>query len=244
MIAMDVSKSMAARDVKPDRLERAKLAVKDMIGKLKGDRVGLIAFAGSAFLQCPLTSDYSGFSLALDDLDTSIIPRPGTAIAAAIREAVKVLKGADKKFKVLVLITDGEDHEGDPIRASLDAQKEGLRIFCVGVGSKEGELVPAVDERGGRGFLRDASGNVVKSRLNEELLQRIALNTGGAYIHATGVEFGLNVLYKEKISKLEKHEFESKMRKQFIERFQIFLAIAVFLLFLEPLIGERRADVE
>ncbi len=240
MIAMDVSKSMLAQDVKPNRLERSKLAVQDMVAKLKSDRVGLIAFAGTSFLQCPLTSDYSGFLLALGDLDTETIPQPGTAITSAIKAASKILEGADKKFKVLVVITDGEDHEGDALRASLEAAKEGLKIFCVGVGTKEGEIIPVVDERGSRGYLKDKAGKVVKSSLNENALQEIALNTGGAYIRATGAEFGLNTLYDQKISKLEKREFESQMRKQYIERFQVFLGIAIILLFLEPFVRERR----
>ena len=237
LIAMDTSKSMLARDIMPNRLERSKLAVKDMIAKLKADRVGLIAFSGSAFLQCPLTLDYSGFMLALDDLDTNTIPRPGTAITAAIREALKVLKGADKKFKVLVLITDGEDHEGDPVKASREAEKEGLRIFCVGVGTRDGEIIPTINEEGQRQFLKDRKGGVVKSRLNEEVLQKIALGTGGAYVRAQGADFGLNSLYDKKISNLEKHELEARMRKNYVERFQIFLAIAALLLFIEPLLG-------
>jgi Ca-activated chloride channel family protein len=240
LVAMDVSKSMLSRDVKPNRLERAKLAVRDLVGKLRGDRIGLIAFAGSAFLQAPLTLDYGAFLLALDDLDTTIIPRPGTAIASAIQEARKVFKGPEKNFKVLILITDGEDHEGDPLKASAEAQKEGVRIYCVGVGTKEGDLIPQVGELGERGYLKDKEGKVVKSALNEDLLQKIALNTGGSYVRATGAEFGLDLLYDQKISKLEKHELERQMRKTYMERFQIFLGIAALILFLEPLISERR----
>lgn len=240
LIAMDVSKSMLARDVKPNRLERSKLAVKDMVSKLRGDKVGLIAFAGSAFLQAPLTLDYGGFLLALDDLDTTTIPRAGTAISAAIREAIKTLKGKEQKFKVLVLITDGEDHEGDPLKAALEAQKEGIRIFCVGVGTQEGDLIPQLDDEGRRVFLKDREGNTIKSNLKEDILQKIALSTGGAYVRATGAEFGLNLLYDQTISKLEKRELESQMRKQYFERYQIFLAIAVLLLALEASIGEKK----
>ncbi len=242
LIAMDVSKSMLAQDVKPNRLERSKLAIKGMVGKLRGDRVGLIAFAGSAFLQAPLTLDYGGFLLALDDLTAETIPRPGTAISTAIREAIKVFKDADKDFKVLMVITDGEDHEGDPVKAAAEAKKEGIRIYCVGVGTKEGDLIPELGDTGRRGFLKDREGAVVKTRLNEDALQKIALETGGAYIHATGAEFGLDVLYDRKISKLEKRELESQMRKAYTERFQIFLMIAAIILFLEPLIGERRRE--
>ncbi len=240
LVAMDTSKSMLARDVKPDRLKRSKLAVKDMVKKLRGDRIGLVAFSGTAFLQCPLTVDYGGFMLALDDLDTSVIPRGGTAIAEAIIEAIKVFKGPEKKYKVLIIITDGEDHEGDPVKASRVAAKEGIKIFCIGVGTKEGELIPVRDVRGRRQYMKDRDGNVIKSKLNEKVLQTIALNTGGGYIHATGAEFGLNFIYDRKISKLEKRDIESQMRRRYQERFQIFLAFAIAFLVLEPFISERR----
>ncbi|MFA7677499.1 MAG: VWA domain-containing protein, partial [Candidatus Omnitrophota bacterium] len=132
LIAIDTSKSMLAEDVKPNRLERAKLAVKDLIRKLKGDRVGLIAFAGKAFLQCPLTVDYGGFMLTLDDLNVDTIPLPGTSISSAIYEALRSYEGGINDYKILVLITDGEDHEGDPIAAAKEAKAKGIRIFCVG----------------------------------------------------------------------------------------------------------------
>ncbi|MBI5124530.1 MAG: VWA domain-containing protein [Candidatus Omnitrophica bacterium] len=242
LLAIDVSKSMLAKDVKPNRLERSKFAVKDLVKKLNGDRVGLIAFAGTAFLQCPLTIDYNGFLLALDDLSTSTIPRPGTSIASAIKEAVETFGGvkADKKYKVLVIITDGEELEGDAMKMADVAAEAGIKIYCVGVGSQEGELIPAVDGRGGRGFLSDKEGRIVKTRLNEELLKKIAIKTGGNYVRATKTEFGLVLLYDKSISRLEKRDIEAKMRKHYEERFQIFLSIALALLFIEPFIPERR----
>lgn len=240
LIAMDASKSMLARDVKPNRLERSKFAVMDLVKKLNGDRIGLIAFAGTAFLQCPLTIDYNGFLLALDDLTTSTIPAGGTSISSAIREAIAVFKNAQQKYKVLVIITDGEELEGNAMKAADEAAKAGLRIYCVGVGTAEGELIPVTDERGDRAYLTDQAGRVVKTELNEELLKKIALSTGGSYVHATSSEFGLSLLYDKSISKLEKHDIESKMRKHYEERFQIFLGIALFLLLLEPLISERK----
>jgi Ca-activated chloride channel family protein len=240
LIAIDVSKSMLATDVKPNRLERSKFAVKDLVKKLPGDRVALIAFAGTAFLQCPLTIDYNGFLLALDDLTTGSIPRGGTSISGAIREAIAVLKGPDTKYKVLVIITDGEDLEGDALKAAQDAADLGIKIYCVGVGSTEGELIPAIGRDGERGFVTDRSGQVVKSRLNEDILKKIAISTGGSYVRATQSEFGLVLLYDKSISKLEKRDIEAKMRKHYQERYQYFLALAVFLLFLEPLIPERK----
>jgi Ca-activated chloride channel family protein len=241
LIAIDTSKSMLAEDVKPNRLERSKLAVKDLLRKLKGDRIGLIAFSGTAFLQCPLTVDYNGFMLSLNDLSVGTIPRGGTSISSAIREAIKSYEGGQKKYKILILITDGEDHEGDPLKAAKEAKKEGIKIFRIGIGTEEGELIPITDEAGNKVFLKDRQGNVVKTRLDEVSLQKIALSTGGSYVRASGAEFGLDLIYEKKLSKMEKREFESRMRKHYEERFQIPLAIALLLLFLEPFISERRA---
>ncbi len=243
LIAQDVSKSMMATDVKPNRLERSKFAVKDLIKKLKGDRVGLIAFAGTSFLQCPPTIDYDGFMLALDDLSPSTIPRGGTNIQAAIREALDVFKAPENKFKVLIIITDGEDLEGDALKSAQEAAAQGIKIFCVGVGSGEGDLIPVVGDYGERGYLTDRAGNVVKTSLNEGLLKEIAISTGGSYIRATQSEFGLVLLYNTSISKLEKRDLESKMRKRYHERFQYFLSIAVILLLLEAVVTERRGSL-
>lgn len=240
MIAIDVSKSMLATDVKPNRLERSKFAVKDLVKELSGDRLGLIAFAGTSFLQCPLTIDYNGFLLALDDLTTATIPRGGTSIAGAIREAIEAFKGPEKKFKVLVIITDGEDHEGDALAAAKQAADSGIKIYCVGVGTPEGELIPVSSDTGERGYLADRGGAAVKTRLNEEILKKIALSTGGSYVHATQSEFGLTLLYDRSISKLEKRDIDAKMRKHYKERFQYFLALAIILLLIEPLLPERR----
>jgi len=241
LVAIDTSRSMLAADIKPNRLDRSKLAIRDMARKLKGDRIGLIAFAGTSFLQCPLTQDYGGFLLALDDITTRIIPRGGTSISSAIAESLKVFKGPEQKYKVLIVITDGEDHEGDAVKMAEKAKESGVRIFTVGVGTEEGELISAPDEYGKRGFVKDEAGNIVKSRLNEGILKRIALGTGGAYIRASGVEFGLNLIYDQTISKMEKRDIESKMRKRYQDRFQIFLACAVALLFIEPFIPDRRS---
>jgi len=240
LMAVDVSKSMLARDVKPNRLERTKLAVKDLVKKLSGDRIGLIAFAGTAFLQCPLTIDYNGFLLALDDMNTETIPRAGTSISGAIKEAINAFKGPEKKFKVLVLITDGEDLEGDAMSAANEAAQAGIRIYCIGVGTSGGELIPAIDDRGQRAYLADRAGQVVKTRLNEDLLKKIAVATGGSYVHATQSDFGLILLYDKVISKLEKHDLETKMKKHYQERYQIFLGIAIALLVIESLFSERK----
>ena len=240
LIGIDVSKSMLARDMRPTRLERAKYAVKDLVRKLGGDRIGLVAFAGTSFLQCPLTIDYNGFLLALDDLNTETIPRSGTSISGVIREAIDILKGADKKFKIFILITDGEELEGDAIKAAGEAAQSGVRIYCVGVGTPEGDIIPTTDERGEKGYLADRAGQVIKTHLNEDLLKRIAIATGGNYVRATPSDFGLILLYDKSISKLEKRDIEAKMKKHYQERYQIFLGLAVAFLLLEPLISERK----
>lgn len=239
LIALDTSRSMLAQDVKPNRLERSKLAIKDFTKNLTSDRVGLIAFSGTAFLQCPLTVDYSGFLLSLEVVDTSIIPKGGTSITSAIKEAINSYAGGKSKYKVLIIITDGEDHEGGLERAIADAKKEGLTIFCIGIGTNDGELI--IDkEEGKNAFLKDESGNAVKSRLNEDALQKIALSTGGSYIRSTATEFGLELLYKEKLSKIEKREFEGKMSKHYEERFQLPLILALVFLIAEILMNERK----
>ncbi len=241
LIALDTSKSMLAEDVKPSRFQRSKLAIRDLVRRLKGDRIGLIAFSGSAFLQCPLTLDYGGFLLSLDNTGIDTIPKGGTSITSAIREAIKSYEGGQKKYKVLVIITDGEDHEGDPEQAAEEARKDGIAIFCIGIGTKEGDIIPVTDESGQKSYLKDNQGNVVKSRLDETSLQKIALKTGGVYVRATNAEFGLDMIYRDRISKMEKRELETKMNKHYEERFQLFLWIALLLLAVEYCISENKA---
>lgn len=241
VIAIDLSKSMLASDVLPNRLERSKMAVKDLLKKVQGDRLGLIGFAGTAFLSCPLTVDYDGFLLALNDLDVQAMPRGGTSISEAIKLALKSYEGGERKYKNLIIITDGEDHEGNAQAAAEIARKEAVKVFCVGIGTMNGELVQVRDEQGNKTFLKDKDGNVVKSRLNEELLRQIALITGGTYVRSSGAEFGLEWLYEEKLSALEKREIQAKMSKLYIERFQIPLVLALFLLIIELCISEKKA---
>ncbi|MFH1768525.1 MAG: VWA domain-containing protein [Candidatus Omnitrophota bacterium] len=240
IIAVDTSKSMLASDVKPNRLARAKFAIKDFVKHLNGDRVGLIAFSGEAFPQCPLTVDYSGFLLSVDSLSVDIIPRPGTSISRAIKEALAGYEGGLKKYKVLIIITDGEDHEGDPLIVSEEAKQAGVKVFCIGIGTREGDLITITDAAGDKTFLKDRQGNVVKTRLDETTLQKIALTTGGSYVRSGATEFGLALIYEEKLSKMEKREIESKLAKQFHERFQIPLALAFILLACELFISERK----
>lgn len=232
MVALDTSKSMLAQDIKPSRLARAKLALGDFSRNLSGDRIGLIAFAGTAFLQCPLTVDYDGFLLSLDSVGTNTIPRPGTSISSAIKEALRDFSGGLQKYNVLIIITDGEELEGDALASAEAAKKQGVIIHCIGIGTAQGEIIPAEG-----GYLKDKQGNVVKSRLNEGLLQKIAITTGGVYVRATSAEFGLDLLYRDKLSKMEKKESQTRRNKLYSERFQIFLFLAWILLIAECLVG-------
>lgn len=240
LIALDTSKSMLAQDVLPDRLQRSKLAITDLVKELGGDRIGLIAFSGTAFLQCPLTVDYSGFLLSLKDVGVDTIPIGGTSISSAIYAAISSFEGGEGKHKILIIITDGEDLEGGVEKAVMKAKSEDVMISCVGIGSAEGDLIPVNNGNGGTAFLKDPAGKVVKTRLNEDVLESIAVSTGGMYVRSTGAEFGLDLIYERKLAGLEKQEFESRMEKLYKERFQIPLGVALLLLLLEPLIGDRK----
>ncbi|MCC6846911.1 MAG: VWA domain-containing protein [Deltaproteobacteria bacterium] len=236
IIAIDTSRSMLATDVKPNRLARAKLAVQDLLAQIGGDRVGLVAFAGSAFLQCPLTLDVGAFSQSLQAIEAGIIPRGGTNLAAAIDASLGAFEGRQAQHQALVVITDGEDHGSGLEDAIRRATERGVKIYTVGIGTSEGELIPL--EQGG--FLKDRSGRVVKSRLDETTLQKIATDTGGAYLHATDTAFGLTELYRDYIATMEKRELASTLERRFEHRFQWPLLAAFVLLLVEPLIGERR----
>jgi len=240
LIATDVSLSMMAEDIKPNRLEKAKHAVGKFIDLLEGDRVGLIAFAGEAFVQCPLTLDYGAAKMFLEIMDISSIPTPGTAIGEAIKLATKTFEQRERKHKVLILITDCEDHAGDPIKAAEIAEKEGLVIFTVGVGSVGGDPIPLYNESGRNiGFKKDRQGQVVTSKLDEITLEKIALQTGGKYYRASGSESELTKIYDE-ISKMEKKELASLKFSQFEDRFQYVLIFAIVFLIFEIFISERK----
>jgi len=244
MVAIDVSKSMLTQDVLPSRLERTKLAIKDLIMKLNGsDHIGLIAFAGDAIVMCPFTYDYNGFLLSLDDLGVDSIPRGGTNISQAIDESVKAYQGLPDSDKAVILVTDGEEQEGDALPAARRAKEKGVRIFTVGVGTREGDLVQITDANGQTSFLKDSDGNVVKSHLNENLLQQIAYITGGAYVRSGGAQFGLDYLYDRQLSKLKKHDSEEKMAKQYDERFQWPLTLAFTFLLVEAIFLNRKRNV-
>lgn len=240
IIALDTSNSMLAEDVKPNRIRRSKLAIIDFVKNLRGDRVGLIAFAGTAVTQSPLTLDYNGFLISLGDVDTYTVPVGGTSLASAIDRAIEMFDDSGVGERVLILITDGEDFGGGLDRAVERARANEIKIFAVGVGSPEGELIPVPDDRGKSGFLRDRDGELVKTRLNELTLQKIAVQTGGMYVRASGAGFGLDAIYEEKISKFQQQEFKAVMEKKYHERFQIPLVLAFLILLIEPLAGDRK----
>ena len=240
VIAMDVSKSMLARDIRPDRLERAKLAVLDLMGKLKGDRIGLVAFAGEAFLQCPLTLDYDAFRQSLEAVEPSLIPREGTDLGLAIAESCAAFD-AGKNEKIIVLITDGEDLEGKGLAQAKQAAKKDIIIYAVGVGTPQGELIPIKDERGRDDFLRDPqTGKLVNSKLEDSTLSAIAEAAHGFYTPLGPAGEGLLKVYESGWNTLPQQDLTSRQQRKPIERFQWPLALGIFLLAWEPLIGTRK----
>ncbi len=238
VVAIDTSKSMAAQDIAPNRLERAKLAALDLMKAAKSDRLGLVAFAGTAFLECPLTIDDGAFEQSVQALNVHIIPEGGTAIAQAIETALQAFKQGEN-YKVLVLFTDGEDHDSGALDEAKKAAKAGLRIYTVGVGTAEGDLLRVTDEQGHTDYVRDAQGNVVKSHLNEALLRQIADVTKGGYLHLQGAA-GIDALYKEGPARLPKSEHEARLLKRYHERFEWPLGAAILLLMAEELFPERK----
>ena len=240
MIAIDTSSSMQAQDIKPSRIEKAKLEISSLIDKLKGDKVGILTFAGDSFMQCPLTLDYSAAKMFLSIIEPGMMPKPGTAIGDAIKVAAKGFAKKERKHKVIVLITDGEDHDTNPVESANEAKKEGVIIYTIGIGTKKGEPIPIIDESGKvNGYKKDKSGEVVMTKLDEEMLQKIALITDGKYYHATASEFELDKIYGE-INKMEKKELSSRLFTQYEDRFQYFLGVAFILLCIEFMIGDRK----
>jgi Ca-activated chloride channel family protein len=240
IIALDTSLSMLAEDMKPNRLERAKHEIANLIDKLQGDRIGLLAFAGDAFLQCPLTSDYGAARMFLETMDTDVIPDPGTAIGTAIEKALGAFVKQERKHKVLLLLTDGEDHISDPLAAAKKAAEEGVRIYTIGLGTRKGEPIPLRDAAGSVDqYKRDRQGEVVMTRLDEPMLQKIALETNGKYYRSTMGEDELNKIYED-ISRLEKKEFQAKEFTQYEDRYQYFLVFAIVLLSLEAIVTDRK----
>lgn len=243
LVVLDTSRSMAAQDITPNRLQRAKWGVRDLLGKLQGDRIGLIAFAGSSYTACPLTIDYAAFAAMLEDVYVGFVPRGGTAIAQALETAIRSFEAGGVADRALVLVTDGEDLEGDPWALIPELKKKNIRVYAVGIGTPEGELIPDETE-GHAGFFKDRQGNVVKTELHEEVLRRLALNTGGAYVRATPGDFGLERIYDLGIAQLKRAEQAGRLSKVFEDRFPWFLGAALLFLLAEALIAPRQRQRE
>ncbi len=242
-VVLDTSNSMRATDLRPDRMQRAKWGIQDLLRRLQGDRIGLIAFAGSSFVQCPLTLDYAAFRMHLDDVRPGIIPRGGTDIAGALARAMDSFPEATGADQVILLITDGETHEGDIATAIKKLQEKRIRVYAVGVGTPEGELIPD----GAGGFLKNALDQVVKSSLDETTLKQIALETQGLYVRATPKDFGLERIFDQGLDHLKRAQLEQSQIREMEDRYQIFLGVGLLMLVLEGLaripgwLSQRRA---
>ncbi len=241
LFALDTSKSMLAEDIKPNRLQRASLAILDFVQKLEGDRVGLLPFAGTAYLMCPLTIDYDAFLHSLSNVNTDLIPLGGTNLAAVIEKAVQTLNNA-ANHKILIILTDGENLQGDAIQAAEAAAKEGLTIYTIGVGTSQGELIP-IKGGSGQGFVKDSSGNFVTSRLDAKALTQIAEKSSGLFVPLGPAGEGLETIYQKKLSLIPKEELAERRHKVPVERFEWPLALAAILLIIELLLGERKVPL-
>ena len=238
--ALDTSYSMNTEDVAPNRLEKAKGELRRLIQRSEGDRIGLITFSGTAIVQCPLTLDHGAADLFLDIAVTGMIPEPGTSLASAIETATSAFVEKERKYKVLVLFTDGEDLEGQVDNAVRKAKEAGVIIYAIGTGTPQGKPIPIRDAKGDVvEYRKDSDGKIVVSSLDERSLAEIAAQTGGRYFRATISENEIDELYKD-ISRLEKKEMESKLFQNFEDQFQYPLGLAIFFLMLESLTGERR----
>ena len=239
MIALDVSLSMKAEDIKPNRLESAKQEISRMLDKLQNDRVGLIVFAGESYLQLPLTTDYAAARLILSTIDVDAVPVPGTAIGSAIRLAMKSFVAGEQKHKVLILITDGENHEDDAIAAAKEAHEQGVVIHTIGMGLPDGAPIPVYQDNRMVGYKRDEDGTTVITKLDEQALTQIAEAGGGTFIRASNQQNELDAVMKE-VESMEKKEFGAKIFTDFEDRFQIFFLVAFVILVLEFFVSERK----
>ena len=235
MICLDVSNSMLAQDYTPDRLSRAKLAISRIVDRLDGDRIGLIIFAGSSFVQMPITTDYVSAKMFLNSIDTQSVPIQGTAIGDAIQTAAKSFSAQSEKSRAIIVITDGENHEDDPVDAVRQVAGMGIKVYTIGVGSLQGQPIPKDGQ-----LMKDRDGNIVVTRLDEGTLQQMAEAGNGAYVHAGNEEFGLNPIIDD-IRRMEAEKFNSVVFEEYDEQYMYFFAVALALFVIEMLIGERRA---
>ncbi|HEX4637904.1 MAG TPA: VWA domain-containing protein, partial [Chthoniobacterales bacterium] len=240
LFAVDTSRSMLSNDVQPNRLERVKLAGQDLVNQLQGDRVGLIAFAGRAFLQAPLTIDYEAAVESLNDLDTKTIPEGGTNISEAINLAVSTFGKSAAGNRALIIFTDGEELSGDAIKISKSAADAGIKIFTIGVGTPQGSLIPINSDEGGTAFVKDSAGQVVKSKLDEKRLREIAEATGGFYLHLENGPQTMARLYSQGLATMKAAEIDARLSRTPIERYEWPLGAAMLALTMSILVGERK----
>ena len=234
MIVLDVSNSMLAEDYSPNRLERAKLAISRLVDKLRDERIGLIVFAGNSFVQLPITTDYVSAKMFLNSISTESVPVQGTAMGDAINTAMKSFSFQSEKSRAVIVITDGENHEDDPVAAARQAAELGVRVFTIGVGSPEGKPIPMDGE-----LLKDKNGEIVVTRLDESILKDVADAGNGVYVRAGTSEFGLNPVINE-IKKMEDEKYTSLVFEEYDEQFMYFLGLALIFFVLEMLVGDRK----
>lgn len=238
IIALDVSNSMLAEDIQPFRLERAKQAISRLVDNLENDRIGLIVFAGDAYTQIPVTTDYVSAKMFLSSIGPEIVPKQGTAIGAAIDLGIKSFSPGEGKSKAMVVITDGENHEDNPVEAAEEAAKSGVVIHTIGIGSTGGVPIP-MSSGGRKDYLKDAEGNTVISKLDEEILKKVAVTTGGTYVRASNTNIGLDEIFKD-IRRMKTQELESTVYTEYNDQFQLFAALALLFLLVDFIIMERR----
>jgi len=240
IIAIDLSNSMMAEDIKPNRLERAKQAISRLIDKLEGDRIGLIVFAGEAYVQLPITTDYSAAKLFLSTVSTDIVPTQGTEIAKAIDLSVQSFDMENAQNKAIIIITDGENHDEKAIESAEKANKLGVFVHTLGMGLSKGGPIPIYNKYGhSAGYRKDRDGNTIVSKLNESLLQQIASSGKGTYVRANNSKAGLSTLFAE-INKMEKKEIGTMVFTEYKDRFQLFIGLVLFLLFIDLILLNRK----
>ncbi|MCD6565646.1 MAG: VWA domain-containing protein [Bacteroidales bacterium] len=238
VIALDVSNSMLAEDIHPNRLEKAKQAIARLVEKLADDKIGLIVFAGDAYVQMPVTSDYTSVKMFLSSINTQIVPKQGTAIGSAIDLGINSFSPDNKISKALIIITDGEDHNDDAVPLAREAAEKGIVIYAIGVGTPNGTPIP-VYSGNQRSFRKDRQGNVIMTKLNEKILQEITDAGNGSYIRATNNRLGLNMLF-DRISSIEKKELETRIYSEYDEKFQYMIGLALILILFDFILLERK----
>jgi Ca-activated chloride channel family protein len=241
IIALDLSESMLANDIQPYRLEKAKMYISKLLNKFQNDRVAFIVFAGNAYLQMPLTVDYSAFDLYLKNVNTKMLPTQGTAIGEAINLAEQAFDAGENKHKALIIISDGENHDENALQLAKDAHKNGTIIFTVGVGTPKGAPIPILNEQGQEiGRKKDSDGSIVLSKLNEKMLQEIALVGGGNYYRLAGINEEIKNIMSE-ISTMETKEIQEQVYTDYEDQFQFFLFFAMILIVIELFISTKKS---